>query len=355
MNLNNKYKIFFSVLILCFFTVQNLALAQFSSYVPFLNIKRILRDNFVNVPSQTWTDKATTAEKHQAIRLSIIKQIYKTNTAKFLDRPYSRNANYSVTVKENNLSVSDIPEKDSLDELIDKTYKKMGTSTGSMIFGRSTIEELWPIFLRKSTADLEALGYEVVSSRYRANRDAAYRRYNILTAFAFLGHTKVLNPGESIRYLKDVQFDERSRKNYKNGLAIVSDDEISVYGGGLCGGSTAAYQWFLTNTALDLGATNHSKWYSNLYTAIINGDKISTPGLDATVYAWSRELVVTNTSDHPVVLVMNFNGQNGGIEEILSLGLAQDKGSLDYVGKKGNCYTRKINGKNKTSCYKEVH
>lgn len=211
------------------------------------------------------------------------------------------------------------------------------------------------MFLRKNTADLEALGYQVVSSRYRTNYDAAYRRHNIITAFKFLGHIRVLNPGESIRYLKDAQFDERGRKNYKNGLAIVSNDEISVYGGGICGGSTAAYQGFLTNTALDLGARNHSRWFSDLYTATINGKKITTPGIDATVYARSLELVVKNISDHPVVLIMNYNGQRGGIEEIMTLGLESDKGSLEFVGKKGSCYTRKINGKNKTSCYKEIH
>ena len=96
------------------------------------------------------------------------------------------------------------------------------------------------------------------------------------------------------------------------------------------------------------------------------------------MYAWSRELVVTNISDHPIILAMNFNGERGGIEEVFSLGLSEDKGSLEYVGQrvytkkvskksatasggtytqtvKTGCYTRNINGKNKTSCYKEIH
>lgn len=314
-----------------------------------------MNDHFLKIPVNIWQDKGSAEQKHQAIRIYIIKQLLSTDTLNFLHQPYSGNANFGLTMKENTLTAAGVPETDSLDSLIEQTWNTMSSWAQYMVLSKEKIEKLWPLFLRKSTADLEDLGYEVVSSRYRINTDEAYRRYNIKVAFAFLWNIRVLNPGENIRYLEDVQFDERTRKNYKNGLAIVSDDEISVYGGGICGGSTAAYQWFLTNTALDLGATNHSKWFSNLYTSTINGKKISTPGLDATVYARSRELVVTNTSDHPVVLVMNFNGQNGGIEEILSLGLAQDKGSLDYVGKKGNCYTRKINGKNKTSCYKEVH
>lgn len=368
MNLNKKIWLFFVLFLAWLFVFGTLEAREISPYEPFItkklwrnsgnidiNIEKIIQDNFVNIPARVRTGESTVLAQHQAIRISIIKQLLRTNTVNFLHHPYSGNANFALTMKDNVLITTDVPEKDTLDELIDRRLAKMGPEDHYLVLSKSTVENLWPLFLRKSTADLEALGYEVVSSRYRTNNDAAYRRHNIITAFKFLGHVRVLNPGESIHYLKDAQFDERARKNYKNGLAIVSNDEISVYGGGICWGSTAAYQGFLTNTALDLGARNHSRWFSDLYTATINGKKISTPGIDATVYARSLELVVKNISDHPVVLVMNYNGARWGSEEIMSLGLESDKGSLEFVGKKWACYTRKINGKNKTSCYKEIH
>jgi vancomycin resistance protein YoaR len=75
----------------------------------------------------------------------------------------------------------------------------------------------------------------------------------------------------------------------------------------------------ITNTALKLKARNHSKRFTNLYAATINGVKITTPGVDATVFAGSTDLVITNTSDHPVIIVLNYNGNYGGIEEVMSL------------------------------------
>ncbi|MBP7008156.1 VanW family protein [Patescibacteria group bacterium] len=51
----------------------------------------------------------------------------------------------------------------------------------------------------------------------------------------------------------------------------------------------------------------------------MNGTKISTPGIDATVFAGSTDLTITNTSDHPIIIALNFNGSYGGVEEVLSL------------------------------------
>jgi len=165
--------------------------------------------------------------------------------------------------------------------------------------------------LWKNQEELRLLGYEVVSSRYRTNTDPSYRRHNIVTAFNYLGNIIVLNPGESFDYLASIHYDPKQEKNYKNGLAIVDDAEIPVYGGGICGGSTATYQGLLTNTALQLKGRNHSKWFTNLYTATINGKKISTPGIDATVFAGSADLKVTNISDHPIIIALNYNGNYG--------------------------------------------
>gem|GEM_PF-4579774 len=45
-----------------------------------------------------------------------------------------------------------------------------------------------------------------------------------------MGHTRVLNPGDSVRFLASINYDGKAQKNYKNGLAIVQDEEIPVYG-----------------------------------------------------------------------------------------------------------------------------
>jgi hypothetical protein len=86
---------------------------------------------------------------------------------------------------------------------------------------------------------------------------------------------------------------------------------------------------------------------------------------------------VTNTSNHPIIIALNYNWKYWGIEEVFSLGEPGDKGSLEYIWSKIKtqkvtkkdsktkakysetvktwCYTWKINGTNKTSCYKEIH
>jgi len=337
-------------------------------------------------------------EAKSIIRLSIIKQILskQSEIAKpvsspvairqesstwrlvtFITQPYyARNANFAVTVRSGEIVASFIQAQDDLDLIIKNALIRLGSGKQDIIFSNSDIRALGQIYLWKSTQDLKDLWYQVVSSRYRTNYDAAYRRHNIITAFGYLGHAKVLNPGDSFNYLASIHYDPKAKKNYKNGLAIVQDEEIPVYGWGICWGSTATYQWLVTNLGLKLGARNHSKRFSDLYTAIINGQKIATPGIDATVFAGSVDLKVTNISDHPIIVVLNFNGNYGWIEETMSLWLAQDKGSLEFVSKKTSmkkknkidkqtgsgyvetvktgCYTRKINGKNKTSCYREI-
>lgn len=379
------------ILFVCVLFVTQICHAQFnetSFYVPRtlqslwwsgqldLDIEKIINANYVTVPRNIRAHEKNKAHAHQIIRLSIIKQILTRNIVTFTQTPYSRNANFAVTVRSGSVVTTDIDTRDDLDLIIDNALYKARSGNQNIVFSKTDIQALGPIYLRKSSQDLIDLGYQVVSSRYRTNYDASYRRHNIITAFQHLGHVRVLNPGDKFAYLASVDYDPKTKKNYKNGLAIVLDDEVPVYGGGLCGWSTAIYQWLVTNTALKLNSSNHSKRFGGLYTAIINGEKISTPGIDATIYARSRELYVTNISDHPVILAFNFNGQYGWVEEILSISLPQDVWSLEFVGQKTNrkkayktnpqtgsgytetvktgCYTWNINGKNKTSCYKEI-
>lgn len=154
---------------------------------------------------------------------------------------------------------------------------------------------------------------------------------------------------------------------------IVEDEEQPEYGGGLCGASTALYQGTLTNTALAPTEWKpHTKRYTNLYTASINDEKISTPGIDSTIYDGYVDLEVHNTATYPIILVLNYDGSYGGTEEVFSLAKTTDLGSYEFQSKRytsstirtktggtqrvnGGCYNRLINGEERQSCYKEVN
>lgn len=159
-----------------------------------------------------------------------MKQLLRNEHIKFHDIPYSFYANFAITVRSGVVVASDIDVKDDLDRLITKTLRKTGSHARTLAFNKLDIEKFGPLYLWKNADELRALGYKVISSRYRTNYDAAYRRHNILTAFAYLGHVRVLNPGDSFYYLGSIHYDPKTKKNYKNGLAIVQDEEIPVYG-----------------------------------------------------------------------------------------------------------------------------
>lgn len=343
-----------------------------------LGIHSFLETNFIQVSRSVRQNEASKTKAHSLIRSAIIKQIYNRWVATFIKTPYkSRNSNYWVTIRNNQIVATPIEDYDDLDLIIDNAMVKIRSGNQDLVFRKVDIQALRPIYLRKNEQELQSLGYEVVSSRYRSNSDPSYRRHNIVTAFNYLGNIIVLNPWDSFNYLDSINYDPKQEKNYKNGLAIIQDEEIPVYWWGICWGSTATYQWLITNTALQLKWRNHSKWFTNLYTATINGKKISTPGIDATVFAWTTDLKVTNVSNHPIIIALNYNGKYWGIEEVFSLGESGDKGSLEYMGSKIKtqkvikkdsktkkkyteivktwCYTRKINGKDKTSCYREIN
>lgn len=259
---------------------------------------------------------------------------------------------------------------DSLDMYISQLSLKTGQEE---LMIRPELWTTWEnIHLFKSTDDLKSLWYEVVSHRSRFNYDEAYRRTNIATAFAKIGHIRVLNPGQSFSFLDESQFDPSAQANYEYGKVIFLDEEVDDYGGWLCGASTAIYQGIVTNTALSRPALrNHSKRYTSLYTATIDGQKISTPGIDSTIYSRSLDLVLKNTATYPIVLVMNYDGTYQSEEEVFTLGRASDKWNVTYISKypyqtsimkngksqsiTGTCYVWNINGQNKESCYKEVH
>ncbi len=188
------------------------------------------------------------------------------------------------------------------------------------------------IYLFKTTKDLQDLWYTVVSYRTRMNKDEGYRRTNISQAFKLLKYVKVLNPGEELLYLRDIQYDGRQQKNYLNWYAIIENDEIKVYGGWICGSSTAVYQGIVTNKALQPTALrSHSKWFKTLYTSYINGQLVTTPWIDSAIYDGAIDLHVKNISNHPIVIVANYDGALGSMEENFSLWFSGDQGSIEFV------------------------
>jgi vancomycin resistance protein YoaR len=150
------------------------------------------------------------------------------------------------------------------------------------------------------------------------------------------------------------------------------DEEIDAYGGGLCGGSTALYQWAFLNQALEFEKRNHSKRYTSLYTATINGEKQSTPGIDSTIYSPSLDLTITNTASYPIIIVANYDGTYQWVEEIFTMSpRSTDQWTYGFVQSRprsytlstadgqwravtGWCYEWEINGELSTRCYREV-
>jgi vancomycin resistance protein YoaR len=142
------------------------------------------------------------------------------------------------------------------------------------------------VFLFKTRDDLDALGYEVVSHRWRTNKDSSFRRKNIASSFHHIGNIRIIMPGETIDFLTAAEYDEDRQENYEIGYVLIDGKEEKGYGGGICGASTAVYQGTLTNTGLRFTQHRvHSKRYHGLYDAHINHAHITTPGLDSTVYA----------------------------------------------------------------------
>ena len=131
---------------------------------------------------------------------------------------------------------------------------------------------------------------------------------------------------------------------------------IPMYAGGICGSSTALFQGIIGDGAFALtDYQNHSKRYSGLYPATIDGTYISTPGLDSTVYRNTSNFVVTNIRPYPVILIANFDGEKGHDEDVFTLSPAADQVDITYLGKKKSCYTRtRGTGEIIKSCYAQI-
>ncbi len=304
----------------------------------------------------------------ERIRLLIIKTMLSKWFSGFISTPLADGNNkiglLLTTGFVDFVLLEDIFQKDGLDNLIINKliqYKnKISHSipTNGLTITQQEYNHLHDIYLFKNNEDLYNLWYEVVSYRYRNNHDAAYRRYNISLAFSMLGNIRIINPHETFSFQNTIINADQANLwwNFKVWFAIVGWINVPIYWGGLCGASTAFYQWILTNTALKVTERYpHTKRYASFYNSVINGQFINTPGLDSTVTFPTRDIQVTNIRDYPLIVVMNYNGNIWWLEEAFSLAKISDKWTLQYKWSNKKCYVRAINGTDVSSCYQHIY
>lgn len=316
-----------------------------------------------------WTGK----ELHKAVKQFFVQQLVRFNFPRFATRPYVGGTDHITTTwwdwTQYAVNTS-VPVADALDRDIIQGLEAWQAGD-EFIIGPDVWTEYFDINLFRTIDDLNSLWYQVVSHRTRINRDEEYRRKNIATAFNHIGAVRIINPWETFAYLDQIQFDAWSQWLYLSGKVIFLDEEVDQYWWGLCGWSTALYQGTVLNTWLSFSTRNHSKRYTSLYTAEINGERISTPGIDSTIYYPYLDLAITNIADYPIILVSNYNGLYDAKEEVFTLWYPTERGSAVFVSKEKKifelqkkwwwtresmwaCYTWNINDELVKRCYKEI-
>ncbi len=317
------------------------------------------------------TDRYGNKKSHAQLRREIIKHLLTTSWVTFVGRPYIWSQKVLTTNSENREELQMIEPvyvQDDLDRFIAQQYFQ---ATQKISLDRSEIKQFGSLYLFKNIEDLHYLWYEVVSHRTRINRDLDYRRFNIATWFEMIWNVRVLNPWETVSFLRDSQFDMVEQQRYRYWKIIFLDEEIDWYGWWLCGGSTALYQWVLLNRWLQIHSRIHSKRYTSLYSALINWERITTPGLDSTIYYPWIDLEITNITDQPIILVNNFDGWYWSVEEIFTLGDRTLRWSIEFIWSQTTqtlieqqdwevreavwwCYRWNINDEELVRCYKEI-
>lgn len=316
----------------------------------------------------------TFEEFYQKVRITALQFLMERGAAKFDTTPYKK-GNLAIVAQSWDFSVvKDIEEKDTLDmllkeklQLFNDDFQSLKKFTEYLYFKNIQITpeeygQLWTLFMFKNEQDLRDLWYELISWKTRINTDPDYRRHNIMTAFANIGNVRLIMPNETFSLgheLHYTPYSDEEKKPYLNGYATFGNSARMVYGGWLCGVATAFYQGTLTNLWLALVEYKaHSTYYRNLYEAEVNGEYISDPWLDATLYAPNIDFQIKNIREYPIITVFNFDWLSGQQEQVFTLSQAQDRWSFQYIGKykKGSsqCFTRKINWENRTNCYRAI-
>jgi hypothetical protein len=321
----------------------------------------------------SWTDDertvlSHTGDTHHLVRMTLIRTLIDQWFSRFQTQPYQTGNGLIVL----NLSqtwyivTQTISWTDSLDMLIESVISHYKPSWWlERIFGypwwihfdAQQLARLDNVQLFKRQQDLIDLWYELVSRRMRVSTDAWVRRYNIKKSFDNMGWVRVLNSSGSLSFFDVIDFDPREQRHFQIWKGIIGTDVVMMYAGWICWASTALMQGVLTNAWIQFDQRrNHSKWYTHLYRATIDGKSIATPWLDSTVYDGSIDLKLSNRRSYPIIIVANFDGKLRGIEEVFTLGKSPDRGSISYVSRIGNCYTRLRNDiETLKSCYQEIN
>lgn len=311
-------------------------------------------------------------EQKSNARSGITVQLISRWWTDFVQVPY-HDGQWAIVTKKDNWEdwkvTTTITDQDDLDKFLDEA---LASSWVYEIVLSSDIYEQWgPLFLFKNDDQLRLLWYDVISHRTRINTDAEYRRENIARSFKHIGTVRVLNAWETVNFLEASNFDPSEQNNYLNGKVIFLDEEVDGYGWWLCWWSTALYQGTLLNTALEISSRNHTKRYSSLYTATINGELINIPWLDSTIYSPSLDLSITNNAHYPIILVADYSGEYWDQETIFTLWMKEARWSAHYLSSYPRaysiqqkdweprdvvwkCFTWLVNWQEKRSCYKEV-
>ena len=344
-------------------------------FIFFLAIVSTLAVAFGFFQEGTWLSQN---QLFQALRVQVIQQLIDAKFDHFVTMPFGPGSDnlhltWSLVYPDypEYTFTTDIDVQDDLDILLEKKIQDLasdrpfyvGLATylqDKIALTATEIDQLQKVYFFKNEEDLKALWYVVSSYRTRINNDANWRKDNISISYRNIGNVRVLNTQQQLSFMDEIHYDA-SAKDWKrdtvSGLAIMWGVS-SVKGWGICGASRGINTVLLTNKAFDiLQRYNHSRTWKYLYQNVINGKEYWLPGLDVAVYRmwWSqKDFVFKNIREYPVVLVMNYDGTAGWMEELFVLSHESDRGELKYIGKSGNCYSWEANGETFRSCYSSV-
>lgn len=333
-------------------------------------------DVIITIPNETivrYLDESRDFDQFfRKIRVSIVQSLLNMQYSNFITQPYQDWTNL-ITVQSWDFTIhTAIETKDMLDTLLTNKlslfrsdFNQIKKLNKHLEFSAIDVtaqdyQDLWAIFLYKTEQDLRDLWYELISRKSRINTDVEYRRRNISAAFHNIGMVRLLKPGEIFSTLKELHYvPNQWLYNYVEWLVTVGNGATMIYGGGLCGVATALYQWALTNLGLSLiDYSPHSTYYRNLYEAEVNGIMVKDPWLDATIFSPIFDLKLQNIRDYPIIIGFTFDGLSGSQEQVFTLAKPQDRGSFEFIRSymkwTYSCFTWKINGENRTNCYRHV-
>ena len=313
-----------------------------------------------------------------ALRMNMIQQLIDKKFNRFVTIPFGpSNDTMHITWS---MTYPDYPEyivatgiqlQDDLDVLIQKKLQTVDISRSlsspfssfsadTFILDDEEIKQLQHVYLFKSQQDLGDLWYVVSSYRTRINNDAAWRKDNISISYRNIGNVRVLNTKQIFSFMDEVHKDPNAndwKRYFVDGRAIMWGLS-RVVGWGICGAARGINTVILPNKAFEvITRYNHTRTYKNMYDNQINGQEFWIPWLDVAVYRMSgstKDFVFKNIREYPIVLVMNYDGTPGWMEELFVLSHENDRGTLKYIGKKGNCYTWEANDVPFKSCYNAV-